>query len=311
MRKAVRALGSPRVRAVIVPSLDPYFGVCGEQQKVFYASDDFVAGAQLMRISKRHLERETRRQPAEADLVVVVSPALESTFRSQGYEPLLLPNGCDPEVFAATDQTPPAPTVGLPGPVAGFMGHLSDRIDPRDLDAIAERGHSLLLIGPGPRGGLGAELSRLVSRPNVQWTGPQDFDALPGYLRHIDVGLIPYTDTAFNHASFPLKALEYLAAGRPVLSTDIGALRWLREGRNIGLTPGPALSITDDDIVIADTPTRFADAAESLMHAGRDDEAISRRQAFAHAHSWDQRFAVLADALGLVAPDVTAGSPTP
>ncbi len=76
-------------------------------------------------------------------------------------------------------------------------------------------------------------------------------------------------------------------------------------GTTSGSRPADRLNITDDDIVVADTPARFADAAESLMAAARDDDAVSRRQAFARAHSWDQRFAVLADALGLVAPPTT------
>jgi teichuronic acid biosynthesis glycosyltransferase TuaH len=303
MRQALRDLGSPSVQAVIVTSLDPCFGVCGERRKVFYASDDFVAGAELMRLDARRLDRAARRQPRDADLVVAASPALADTFRERGVDPLLLPNGCDPEAFAGTDSAAPAGDVETAGgaAVAGFMGHLSSRIDVRYLDAVAERGHRLLLVGPGPHGGLGPDLDRLVQRPNVQWVGPRAFEELPSYLRHVDVGLVPYTDTPFNHASFPLKALEYLAAGRPVLSTDIGAIHWLREGHNVrpdgAATPAPSLH--EDDIVVARSPEAFADQAERLLAARRTEADAARRLAFARAHSWDSRFAVLAEALGL------------
>jgi glycosyltransferase involved in cell wall biosynthesis len=298
MQRALLDLGSPSVRAVVVTSLDPCFGACDERQKVFYASDDFIAGADLMRISPRRLERDLQRQPAEADLVVAISPRLADGFRDRGYEPLMIPNGCDPEIFAGTDQAEPVPGFDPGGPVAGFMGHLSDRIDVRYLEAIAARGHDLLLVGPGPSSGLGDGLRALVGRSNVEWVGPQEFARLPRYLRMVDVGLVPYADTPFNHASFPLKALEYLAAGRPVLSTDIDAIHWLARGENIGLTPQPRLPITADDIVVAGTPELFADAAERLLVTPRDQESIARRQAFARAHSWTSRFAVLAAALG-------------
>jgi len=60
----------------------------------------------------------------------------------------------------------------------------------------------------------------------VRWVGPQPYGALPGYLRLMDVGVVPYRDSAFNRGSFPLKTLEYLAAGRGVVATD----RWHQAG---------------------------------------------------------------------------------
>ena len=62
------------MRAVIVPSLNPLFGAVGEQYSVFYAGDDYVAGARLLGINPRRLERRARRQPVDADIVVGVSP---------------------------------------------------------------------------------------------------------------------------------------------------------------------------------------------------------------------------------------------
>jgi teichuronic acid biosynthesis glycosyltransferase TuaH len=115
------------------------------------------------------------------------------------------------------------------------------------------------------------------------------------------VGLVPYADTPFNQASFPLKVLEYLAAGRPVVCSDIASLRWLREGAGDALAP--------DDLVIARSPQEFADQAERLMLRGLRAEDIERRRAFARVHSWAHRVAVLADALDLPSPSpAKAGS---
>ena len=95
------------------------------------------------------------------------------------------------------------------------MGHIGDRIDLGLLAAVAETGSSLLLIGPRhPRFDASA-LDGLLARDNVQWVGPKEFGALPGYLGSVDVGLVPYNHSAFNEGSFPLKALEYLGAGPP------------------------------------------------------------------------------------------------
>src|SRR5512132_3603441 len=132
---------------------------------------------------------------------------------------------------------------------------MSDRIDLAMLDAVASSGVSLLLVGPRQATFEIAKLDRLLSLPNVQWVGPKEFQELPSYLRVIDVGLTPYTQSDFNRASFPLKTLEYLAAGRPVVASDLPAHRWLN-------TP---------HVSIARTPREFAEHTRSLLRAPRSE----------------------------------------
>ena len=76
----------------------------------------------------------------------------------------------------------------------------------------------MLFVGPRHFTFEMERIERLLEQPNVQWVGPKPFESLPTYLRAIDVGVTPYTDTAFNRGSFPLKTLEYLAAGRGVVA---------------------------------------------------------------------------------------------
>jgi teichuronic acid biosynthesis glycosyltransferase TuaH len=293
MRRAVQALGGPDVEAVIVNSLDALLGACGERRRVLYVSDDYVAGGALMRIAAGRLRRQARQRLAEADLVVAASPALADGLRADGAEPLLVPNGCDWAAFAGTDEVPPAPDVAPTRPAAGLVGHLSERIDARHLDALARRGVPLLLVGPAPARPTGA-LAAVLGRPGVTWVGPRPFEQLPSYLAHVDVGLVPYADTPFNRASFPLKALEYLAAGRPVACSAIDSLRRLRDEAGGELT--------DDDVALAATPEEFADQAERLMLNGLRAEHRERRRRFAQHHGWDRRVAELADALDLRSP---------
>ena len=160
------------------------------------------------------------------------------------------------EHLAGADAAPIPADAALPGPVAGFIGHISDRIDLAMLEAVAATGASLLLVGPAPPTFELARLDALLARPNVRWVGPKAFDELPAYLGAIDVGLTPYAQSAFNEASFPLKTLEYLAAGRPAVVSDLPAHRWLdtphvtiaatpeafarRTSRAAATVPGPA-----------------------------------------------------------------------
>jgi teichuronic acid biosynthesis glycosyltransferase TuaH len=163
--------------------------------------------------------------------------------------------------------------VKLPAPIAGFIGHINSRIDFQLLEAIAGRSLSVLLVGPRNTAFEPERWAKLLERPNVQWVGPKPFESLSGYLRVIDVGLVPYGDSAFNRGSFPLKTLEYLAAGRPVVSTSLPATRWL----NTNL------------IAVADAPDAYADAVEFWARRPRRASDIAVRQAFARDHDWAAR----------------------
>jgi teichuronic acid biosynthesis glycosyltransferase TuaH len=85
--------------------------------------------------------------------------------------------------------------------------------------------------------------------------------------------VVPYRDSPFNRGSFPLKTLEYLAAGRAVVSTDLPATRWL----------------ATDLVSIATGPGAFADQVDRLLAQPRTPDVLARRQAFAARHSWARR----------------------
>jgi len=163
----------------------------------------------------------------EADVVFAVSSPLVDLWRGQGADPILLPNGCDAAAFRRVDDAASPPDVLLPRPIVGFSGHLSDRIDIGLLEAVAATGVSLLLVGPRQRTVDARVFERLLARPNVQWVGARKFEELPSYLSLMDVGITPYSQSDFNRASFPLKTLEYLAAGLPAVVTDLPAAQSL------------------------------------------------------------------------------------
>jgi teichuronic acid biosynthesis glycosyltransferase TuaH len=276
MRSAVRELGSPDVHAVVVPSLNPLFGALGERVRVFYAKDDYVAGAGLMGIAASRLAVQAERQPRDADLVVGVSPALVDAARAAGARAVLIPNGCDVAHFARTPVPDPV------APVAAMVGQLSDRVDLELLESVADRGHRLLLIGPRQRISDDARLDLLLQRPNVEWTGAVPYESLPQVLGPVTTCLLPYVDSAFNRASFPLKVLEYLAAGRRVVSSDLPSVRWL-DTLHVDIQVGPEA---------------FADAVDRSLRP-LDAAEVGLRRSFASQHSWADRAATLAHELGL------------
>ena len=151
IRNATTTIGT-RVAAVISPwtTLD-VFGICDEQVKIWWAQDDFAAGAELMHISRKRTAAGERSRAHSCDFVVAANPEVAARWRSQGCEVDLIPYGCDPDAFACVGSVAPAQDVCLTSPVAVVMGQFNGRTDPRLLLAIADAGLSLLLVGPGPR----------------------------------------------------------------------------------------------------------------------------------------------------------------
>jgi len=105
------------------------------------------------------------------------------------------------------------------------------------------------------------------------------------YIARFDVGLTPYTDSAFNRASFPLKTLEYLAAGKPVVSSDLPASRRLREETS--------------EIRLAGNADEFARLVLDAVKQSYDPAAVMHRRAVAREHSWAARASTLAGLTGL------------
>ena len=199
----------------------------------------------------------------------------------------MLRNGCDLAEGEAVDDAPPLHGLHLPAPVAGFLGNISERIDLRLLESVAETGTSLLLVGPVSGAGPWRQrFDGLLARPGVTWVGERPSSEMPSYLAAIDVGLTPYADSAFNRASFPLKTLEYLAAGRAVVTSDLPASRWL----------------DTDLLTIAAQPEEFAATVSVAGAAPRTSELVSARRRFAARHSWVRACDELAPHLGLDHP---------
>ena len=91
------------------------------------------------------------------------------------------------------------------------------------------------------------------------------------------MGLVPYRDSPFNRGSFPLKTLEYLAAGRAVVATDLPAIRWL----------------STNLVAVTSEPKAFAEVVNHFLDQKRMPAVLARRQSFATAHSWTRRAAEL------------------
>ena len=197
-----------------------------------------------------------------ADVVTAVSNVLVADCRALGVQAMHIPNGCDPEHFAGP-RPEPAVLRDIPRPRVAFSGAWNPhRVDAALVSAVASAlpAFSFLVIGSA-RGGP-------PCAPNVHAVGAVDYSELPAYLQASDIGVVPYRDSPFNAASCPLKVYEYLAAGLPVVASNI----------DVGDLPGELVRRADDG-------DSFAAAISEL--ARRDVRAACRT--VGAASSWDDR----------------------
>jgi teichuronic acid biosynthesis glycosyltransferase TuaH len=291
IRLAIRKLGG-RASVRILASDLPVYERRGNERRVLFATDDFSAGSNLGGgVGSDQILRHETRLALESDLVIAISEPIAEKWRAAGCTVMVVPNGCDAERFAQTDAAPWPDDVHLRPPIAGFTGQINERLDLPLLEAVAARGHSLLLVGPVVGQFDVHRLAPLLSRPNVQWVGAKPFEAMPSYLRVMHVGLTPYSNTPFNRASFPLKTIEYLAAGRAVVSVDLPAARWLNT-EHLTLTNGTAT---------------FVEAVEARFREPLGDAVVTARRRFAAGHSWSVRARQFAEAIGISVPTISTG----
>lgn len=276
--RAVARSGSD-VAAVILASPRQTFPASLPGVRVLYVTDDWVAGSELMGLQREWVARTLAANIATADVVCAVTPYLAQTIESgSGRKVRVLANGCT---------VPDTPTVASGRlRTAVIVGQLNERLDFDCLEAVADAGVPILAVGPRTErdSETRARLDVLFRRPEVTWVGEVPHSELPGLLATARVGLTPYLDNEFNRSSFPLKTLEYLANGLPVVATDLPAVRWL-----------------DTDLInVASEPAAFARAAGLFVAA--DHEGAIERRAFAQVHSWSARATQLEAWVREVAP---------
>jgi len=119
----------------------------------------------------------------------------------------------DPETSVLED------IADLNGPVLGFFGVVDERMDYDLIEKLADANPEWHLVMVGPR--TKVEESVLPKRANIHWLGGRDYNQLPAYARHFDVCLMPFAINEATEYINPTKALEYMATGKPVVSTAI------------------------------------------------------------------------------------------
>jgi len=205
-----------------MPNTIGLVGKLGESRVIYHCVDEYSAFAGVPREALRRMEAALVRR---ADLVLASSETLAEERRPLNPRTHFVSHGVDVTHFArALDAgvSPPADAAGLARPVIGFFGLIAEWIDLELMAEIARRRPqwTLALIGKA-----NVDTSALRALPNVRVLGQKPYETLPAYCSAFDVGIIPFRIDALTVRANPLKLREYLAAGLPVVSSDLPEVR--------------------------------------------------------------------------------------
>ena len=175
-------------------------------------------------ISPKVVDKMERELAGGADMVFCTATGLEQTLRQYNPETHLIPNGAAYEMFSKAAQPqetltpPPNDLFNVKNPVFGFAGALQECID-YELVAGAAKARpdwSFVFIG---RVQPGVDVSALEALPNVHLLGLKPYRDIPSYLQYFDVCLNIFRSGDLAKDVSPLKFYEYLATGKPIVST--------------------------------------------------------------------------------------------
>jgi len=204
---------------------------------------------------------------------VNLATAHELYERKKRYAPglKLVPNGADAEHFeqALSEELPVAGEIAnLPFPVVGYIGAVGSWLDMEMLAALARArpDFSIVLVGP-----VDTDVSPLTGFKNIYLLGKRDYRELPRYLKGFDVAVIPFKVDELTVNVNPVKLYEYLAAGRPVVSSALPEVRKF----------APLVGIAENTAEFVELVSKAA--------AEKDPDRVLARVKTARANSWANR----------------------
>lgn len=243
---------APPIVLTTVPNSCDYVDAIERAKIVYYCVDDFSEWPGLEKSLILDMEAML---VDKADLFIATSKNLFERLSASGKPTHLLTHGVDIELFSSEAAAEHPLLSAIPAPRAGYFGLFDDRSDQDLLCSLAKRMPEFSFVVAGR---IEADIGRLAALPNVHFIGALRYEELPALVKGIDALLLPYKVNALSNALSPLKLKEYLATGKPVVSTPIAASLEMRDLLEV------AYSTTDWEAAI--------------RHAlgGRDDVATRR-----------------------------------
>ena len=220
-----------------------------------------------------------RRLKMSADLTVFVSHTLYEQEQSQCRRAFFLDHGVDYDMFAGAEQDlqKPEDIASIAGPIVGFFGGIDDHTSDigfmeRVVDLLPEM--SFVFVGRAS-----SDCLRLMSKKNVRMLGQKPYERIPHYGKCFDVAIMPWRQNRWIEACNPIKLKEYLALGKPIVSTPFAELQKYL-----------------DVVYVARTPEEFSNKIKQSIVEDGPEQIVMRREKVKNA-TWDKKAKFVLDEL--------------
>lgn len=271
-----QAIARLNLKNLVVWSYLPTFVGCFSKipvkLKIFDAVDNWLAHSAYYKIRPR-LKSNYDIIKNQADLIFTTSQEMVKYFdRSEGV--YYVPNGVQWQMYKDPPKIVNRDIASLPRPIIGYVGILQqDRIDLRLIEylAINNPKKSFVLVGPIWSNFRKQLMAKLGQVPNVYFLGRKHYWEVPAYISQFDVAIVPHLLNEFGKHTSLLKMMEYLAAGKPVVST-----------------PTSGTDAFKKIVKLASTPEQFNRAIISSL-AGDSLSDHKKRQEVAWHYSWAEQ----------------------
>jgi len=222
-------------------------------------------------VDKETVRMYDRKMKTAADLTVFVNSHLYESEHDQCKKAIYLDHGVDIDLFGPDQSRDACPQelASIPRPIIGFHGAFGKHtVDVQLIEQIVGLmpRTSFVFVGPETR-----ECQALHSKPNVWMLGQKEYERIPEYVRCFDVAITPWKRNRWIEACNPIRLKEYLAAGKPVVST-----------------PYPELQKYADVVYQATTARQYAERIIEALADDNAERASDRKQKVQDA-SWDNK----------------------
>lgn len=258
------ALHGPRVVWFSVPVAAPLIGKLGEVGSIFYYQDRYESFSHVdVEVIRGHVATLASR----CEVSIATSAALADHLRSLEADPVVISHAVDVERFRGGDPVP-EDLARLSRPLVGYVGLIDDYLD---FDCFLETADRLQEGTVVVVGMANTDVTALRRHPRIELLGRRPFERIPAYLDAFDVCLVPFRLNELTAGVNPIKLREYLAAGRPVVSTAMPEV--------IPYAPPVRTATGSADFAAA--------VLEELAPANDSEAARARRRERVAGESWD------------------------
>lgn len=209
---------------ILFNSFNPFYGIDIPRDirpiiSIYQSRDDISESPYV----KKHGIIMENRAISQADYVFATSLGLIKKIAPDDKKIHYLPNAAEVSIFneSFSKLKRPRELENIKDKkIIGYTGNICHRINYDLLKTIAENNLDKIILLVGPINNQAFFNMRLNKMPNIITTGPKSIYDLPAYLKYIDCAIIPFLCNELTKSIYPLKINEYLAAGRPVVSTS-------------------------------------------------------------------------------------------